>query len=360
MPAHSPPNSTEYTLLPRQICWVDIENLASGKSCQISNPSAASSSFSVAPSNLRRFETVMDRETFARLQCRRDGIPSTMNFNRRVRDRSVDIGSSEFSRYSENRGLNQQFGSTGSNVNGESTMFLHHPVSHYQYFSFHYPLLPLERNGAPNMNFQTQQAAYPRIPRNNVSRYGSMNNLSDASINRQHGYVGSIQPNGIRIYRPRGELTDANQGHHNFPLPQLTVMQVDEVVIMEMPPFSEVRNSNNRNRDMRLDIDNMSYEELLTLGERIGNISTGLTEDIIGHHLKTRICLVESSVGPKRSPCLNQENNFCIICQADYENNENIGTLDCGHEYHAECLKQWLLLKNICPLCKSAALTIEI
>lgn len=29
---------------------------------------------------------------------------------------------------------------------------------------------------------------------------------------------------------------------------------------MEMPPFSEVRNSNNRNRDMRLDIDNMSYE----------------------------------------------------------------------------------------------------
>lgn len=114
MPAHSPPNSTEYTLLPRQICWVDIENLASGKSCQISNPSAASSSFSVAPSNLRRFETVMDRETFARLQCRRDGIPSTMNFNRRVRDRSVDIGSSEFSRYSENRGLNQQFGSTGN------------------------------------------------------------------------------------------------------------------------------------------------------------------------------------------------------------------------------------------------------
>lgn len=33
---------------------------------------------------------------------------------------------------------------------------------------------------------------------------------------------------------------------------------------MEMPRFSEVRNSNNRNRDMRLDIDNMSYEVSLT------------------------------------------------------------------------------------------------
>lgn len=113
-------------------------------------------------------------------------------------------------------------------------MFLHHPVSHYQYHSYHYPLLPLERNGAPNMNFQPQPTAYPRIPRNNVSRYGSMNNLSDASINRQHGYVGSIHPNGIRIYRPRGEITDSNPRHHNFPRPQLTVMQVDVIIYVSL------------------------------------------------------------------------------------------------------------------------------
>lgn len=51
------------------------------------------------------------------------------------------------------------------------------------------------------------------------------------------------------------------------------------------------------------------------MGERIGNINTGLTEEIIVRHLKTRIYLVESSAEQKRSPCVNQENNFCIICQ---------------------------------------------
>ncbi|CAL9145374.1 unnamed protein product [Musa hybrid cultivar] len=36
-----------------------------------------------------------------------------------------------------------------------------------------------------------------------------------------------------------------------------------------------------QHHDMRLDIDNMSYEELLALGERMGNVSTGLSEDAI-------------------------------------------------------------------------------
>lgn len=43
--------------------------------------------------------------------------------------------------------------------------------------------------------------------------------------------------------------------------------------------------------------------------------------------------------------------------QEEYKNMEKIGTLNCGHEYHAECLKKWLHVKNVCPICKSEALT---
>jgi len=32
-------------------------------------------------------------------------------------------------------------------------------------------------------------------------------------------------------------------------------------------------------RDMRLDIDNMSYEDLLALGEFMGNVNTGLADE---------------------------------------------------------------------------------
>lgn len=41
--------------------------------------------------------------------------------------------------------------------------------------------------------------------------------------------------------------------------------------------------------------------------------------------------------------------------QVQFEENEMIGTLNCGHEYHAECIRKWLRLKNFCPVCKASA-----
>jgi hypothetical protein len=38
--------------------------------------------------------------------------------------------------------------------------------------------------------------------------------------------------------------------------------------------------------DLRLDVDNMSYEELLALEERIGNVSTGVTAEVVAQKLK--------------------------------------------------------------------------
>ncbi|RVW42944.1 putative E3 ubiquitin-protein ligase ZFP1 [Vitis vinifera] len=43
--------------------------------------------------------------------------------------------------------------------------------------------------------------------------------------------------------------------------------------------------------------------------------------------------------------------------EEEYRNQEKIGFLDCGHEYHAGCLKKWLLVKNVCPICKAPAMT---
>lgn len=35
---------------------------------------------------------------------------------------------------------------------------------------------------------------------------------------------------------------------------------------------------------------------------------------------------------------------------------DEIGKLDCGHEFHTNCIKQWLTLKNLCPICKMTGL----
>lgn len=42
--------------------------------------------------------------------------------------------------------------------------------------------------------------------------------------------------------------------------------------------------------------------------------------------------------------------------QEEYNDEDDIGTLDCGHDFHTKCIKQWLMQKNLCPICKTTAL----
>ncbi|OVA14255.1 zinc finger protein [Macleaya cordata] len=108
-----------------------------------------------------------------------------------------------------------------------------------------------------------------------------------------------------------------------------------------------------RYRDLRLDVDNMSYEELLELGERIGYVSTGLREDEILRCLrKTKHSILDAL----QSHFLTEMNWKCSICQEEYEADDEVGKLDCGHNFHISCIKQWLLQKNACPVCKVAAM----
>lgn len=102
-----------------------------------------------------------------------------------------------------------------------------------------------------------------------------------------------------------------------------------------------------RYQDWRLDVDNMTYEELLELGERIGHVNTGLREDEITRNLR--------KVKPDSSFRFPTEvEKKCSICQEEFEANDEMGRLGCGHSYHVYCIKQWLSQKNVCPVCKTA------
>ncbi|KAL9235874.1 hypothetical protein vseg_010606 [Gypsophila vaccaria] len=108
------------------------------------------------------------------------------------------------------------------------------------------------------------------------------------------------------------------------------------------------RNILDHHRDMRLDIDNMSYEELLALGERIGSVSTGVCKRELHKCLtETVYCSLDQV----------QEEGRCVICLDEYQHMDDVGTLKaCGHDYHVECIQRWLSMKNSCPICKSLAL----
>jgi len=42
----------------------------------------------------------------------------------------------------------------------------------------------------------------------------------------------------------------------------------------------------------------------------------------------------------------------CSICLVNYRQGDRITNLDCGHVYHVDCIKSWIVRKNHCPLCK--------
>ncbi|KAF1858962.1 hypothetical protein Lal_00000784 [Lupinus albus] len=121
-----------------------------------------------------------------------------------------------------------------------------------------------------------------------------------------------------------------------------------DVMMLNQSMFPGIADIHDRHRDMRLDVDNMSYEELLALEERIGNVSTGLNEDTISKHLKQKKYSVEKGSQHEAEPC--------CICQEEYKDGDNMGSLDCGHDFHSDCVKQWLTHKNLCPICKTAGL----
>ncbi|KAI3971986.1 hypothetical protein MKX01_030187 [Papaver californicum] len=102
-------------------------------------------------------------------------------------------------------------------------------------------------------------------------------------------------------------------------------------------------------------------ELLLSLQEEIGSVRTGLSEEEISTCMRTRVQhkLATSSCLNGSGANLEKENDTCIICQADlaeYENLDKIRMLHCGHEYHEECIKQWLLISKTCPICRQPAL----
>ncbi|XP_077216936.1 uncharacterized protein LOC143851403 isoform X2 [Tasmannia lanceolata] len=116
----------------------------------------------------------------------------------------------------------------------------------------------------------------------------------------------------------------------------------DFMMMMDHSAFYGSTNLLDQHRDMRLDIENMSYEELLALEERIGNVNTGLSEDMISK------CLKESMYP-------SEEGTMCIICLEEYNKTEKVAAMDCGHNYHRGCIEKWLLMKNACPVCKAQA-----
>jgi hypothetical protein len=42
----------------------------------------------------------------------------------------------------------------------------------------------------------------------------------------------------------------------------------------------------------------------------------------------------------------------CVVCQSEFQKQEEIRTLPCKHSFHKDCIDQWLKINKTCPICK--------
>ncbi|KQK09102.1 probable E3 ubiquitin-protein ligase ZFP1 isoform X2 [Brachypodium distachyon] len=159
--------------------------------------------------------------------------------------------------------------------------------------------------------------------------------------------------NSERTFGPPQHPFLANPVNHR----NIRVLPPLRGTIMDFSRLYEVSNVVDEHRDMRLDIDSMTYEELLALEEHIGDVNTGLAKSHIVDKLNTSLYVAGTSCVSDQSSESSTQGDACIICQEEYRSEDCIGILDCGHRYHAECIKQWLTVKNLCPICKTTALS---
>ncbi|XP_073225259.1 uncharacterized protein [Cicer arietinum] len=97
-----------------------------------------------------------------------------------------------------------------------------------------------------------------------------------------------------------------------------------------------------------IDPDELSYEELIELGELIGDEKRGLSANEISSCLNSYTSqTAESKSGIDR----------CVICQIEYEKGEALVALQCDHPYHKDCISKWLQIKKVCPICSNEVST---
>ncbi|XWS52501.1 hypothetical protein CRYUN_Cryun11dG0075900 [Craigia yunnanensis] len=93
-----------------------------------------------------------------------------------------------------------------------------------------------------------------------------------------------------------------------------------------------------------VDPDNMTYEELLELGETVGTQSRGLSQELIS---LLPVSKYKCSIFSRKK----SRNERCVICQMEYTRGERRITLPCKHVFHAGCGTKWLSINKACPIC---------
>ena len=130
---------------------------------------------------------------------------------------------------------------------------------------------------------------------------------------------------------------------NDFRIGNLHIDLLNDDFIDEPSEIIKVDLSNNLFNDFICNvnnIDNMTYEELLDLENKIGYVKKGIS--------------LRKKLGLKKEIYSSKKFNYkeCVICKEILKEKEIIRVLNCFHIFHINCIDKWFKDNKTCPICK--------
>jgi len=92
--------------------------------------------------------------------------------------------------------------------------------------------------------------------------------------------------------------------------------------------------------------DQMTYEQLLELQEKVGFVSKGASKELVEQLPTSKFHGTTDA---------NKSSSCCNICLNDFEEGDDIRSLPCFHFFHRQEIDKWLAQKDSCPVCLTPA-----
>ena len=130
---------------------------------------------------------------------------------------------------------------------------------------------------------------------------------------------------------------------NDFRIGNLHIDLLNDDFIDEPSEIIKVDLSNNLFNDFICNvnnIDNMTYEELLDLENKIGYVKKGIS-------LRKKLGLKKEKYSSKKFNC-----KECVICKEILKEKEIIRVLNCFHIFHINCIDKWFKDNKTYPICK--------
>jgi len=173
------------------------------------------------------------------------------------------------------------------------------------------------------------------------------NNINDNNINTNNINTNNINTNNINVEQTINDVMNLiNTNHIRRP-----INTNNPQIILDI--LNQIQNMNNSNNDTTGHHRNVSLEENTnTNSDRLASIIENSFEEYMDNDNNTIDPTEYQNVINQLKTSLTAKKSNCPICMESLNKKTKIYNLDCKHEFHMECLGEWLKHNISCPVCR--------